>query len=248
MEAYFAVDYQGKPFVLFGPAHLAVVAVVILLSLAIYLARNRFTKRSRKGFAILFCSVILGGELSWHAWRLATGTWNANAMLPLWLCSLTSWTMPLTLLLRRNWHFQFLYPLGFIGAWMALLQPDLMQYGFPHFRFIQFTFVHGTLVLAIVFAIFGLGFRPQIRWFPRILLWFNLYWLFCAFINPLVGGNYLYTAGKLPTPSLLDYLGPWPFYLLAMEVLGILLCLIAYLPFIISSQYSKLQPGDHHHA
>lgn len=232
MDGFFAMDYQGAPFLLFGQSHLTALALVLFLGSLIVFMRRTFTPAGRKIFRYLLCAVILTSEASWQLWHAINGTWNANAMLPLWLCSLTAWSMPLLLIRRSRIWFQFIFPLGFLGAWMALLQPDLMQYGFPHFRFLEYFLLHGALVIAFVVMIAVEGFRPDIRWFPRVLLAFNMYWLFCALINPLVGGNYLYTAGKLPTPSLLDYLGPWPWYLVWMEVLGILLCLICYLPFI----------------
>jgi len=67
----------------------------------------------------------------------------------------------------------------------------------------------------------------------------NIYWLFCAWVNSQIGSNYLYTHGKLPTPSLLDLLGPHPWYLLSMEALGIVLCMLLYLPFALKDKRSQ---------
>jgi hypothetical integral membrane protein (TIGR02206 family) len=78
------------------------------------------------------------------------------------------------------------------------------------------------------------GFRPTWKALPRVILYTNLYWLFCAWVNNQIGSNYLYTRGKLPTPSLLDVLGPYPWYLLSMEALGIVLCILMYLPYAVS--------------
>ena len=75
--------------------------------------------------------------------------------------------------------------------------------------------------------------QPTWKSQPRVFVITNLYWLVCAWVNSQIGSNYLYTRGKLPTPSMLDALGPHPYYLLAMEVLGILHCLLLYLPFAL---------------
>ena len=123
--------------------------------------------------------------------------------------------------------------MGLIGASQALLTPDLTIYGFPHFRFIEYFSLHGLLILAVVYMTTVEGFRPTWRSLPRVILIANLYWVFCGLVNPLLGSNYLYTAGKLPTPSMLDLLGPWPVYLVAMEGLGLVFCLLLYLPFVI---------------
>jgi hypothetical integral membrane protein (TIGR02206 family) len=164
---------------------------------------------------------------------LMTGQWTIQGMLPFWLCSVTSWTMPLLLVLRSYRYYEWAYFMGIIGATLALLTPDLMIYGFPHYRFIEFFTLHGAILLAVVYMTVVEGFRPTWKSLPKVVIITNLYWLFCAWVNNLIGSNYLYTRGKLPTPSLLDVLGPYPWYLLSMEGLGILFCLLLYLPFAI---------------
>jgi hypothetical integral membrane protein (TIGR02206 family) len=170
---------------------------------------------------------------------LATADWTIQVMLPLWLCSLTVWTMPLLLIRRNQMYYEWVYYMGLIGASQALLTPDLMNYGFPHFRFIEFITVHGAIIIAIIYMTVVEGFRPTFRRLPRVILVTNLYWFLCWIINTLIGSNYLYTQGKLPTPSLLDLLGPWPWYLLSMEGIGITLCLLLYLPFVFTHKNSS---------
>ena len=229
----FARDYQGGAFVLFGTAHLLGLAMVAVVCLGIWLARNRFSLRAQRRTRWGLLVVIYLCEGSWQIWMLATGQWTIQGMLPLWLCSVTSWTMPLLLVGRSYRYYEWAYFMGIIGALMALLTPDLMIYGFPHYRFIEFVTLHGVIIVAIVYMTVVEHFRPTWRSLPKVFIITNLYWLFCAGINQWIGSNYLYTRGKLPTPSLLDVLGPYPWYLLAMEGLGILLCLLLYLPFAI---------------
>jgi hypothetical integral membrane protein (TIGR02206 family) len=190
-------------------------------------------------------AVIYLSELSWHLWKLSISDWTIQGMLPLWLCSLTVWTIPLLLIWRRQAYFEWVYYMGLIGASQALLTPDLLNYGFPHFRFIEFITVHGAIIIAIVYMTVVEGFRPTLRWLPRVILITDLYWFLCWIVNNLIGSNYLYTQGKLPTPSLLDLLGPWPWYLLSMEGIGILLCLLLYLPFVIANWQSQKGSGKH---
>jgi hypothetical integral membrane protein (TIGR02206 family) len=61
----------------------------------------------------------------------------------------------------------------------------------------------------------------------------NLYMLLITFVNRAIGSNYLFIAHKPETASLIDVLGPWPWYILIMEGIGILLCLLLYLPYAI---------------
>lgn len=229
----FARDYQGGAFVLFGMEHLAALTLVAAACLGIGLARKRFSARAQRTTRWSLVILIYLCEGSWQVWMFLTGQWTIQGMLPLWLCSVTSWTMPLLLVFRSYRYYEWAYFMGIIGALMALLTPDLMQYGFPHFRFIEFMVLHGAIIIAIVYMTAVERFRPTWRSLPKVFIITNLYWLFCAGVNQLIGSNYLYTHGKLPTPSLLDVLGPHPWYLLAMEGLGILFCLLLDLPFAV---------------
>jgi len=221
----FARDYQGGAFVLFGPAHLIGLALVAAVCLGIGLARHRFSPRARRNTRWGLLALIYLCEGSWQIWMLVTGQWTIQVMLPLWLCSVVSWSMPFLLVLRSQRYYEFVYFMGIIGASMALLTPDLLQYGFPHYRFIEFILLHGTVIIAIVYCTLVEGFRPSWRSLPRVILITNLYWLFCAGVNRLIGSNYLYTQGKLPSPSLLDILGPYPWYLLSMAFCSACCCI-----------------------
>ncbi len=236
----FARDYSGGAFVLFGTAHLAGLALIGLTCLVIGLLRSRFTGHARQVMRWGMLGIIYLCEGSWQVWMLVTGQWTIQGMLPLWLCSVTSWSMPLLLAWRSYRYYEWAYFMGTIGAAMALLTPDLTIYGFPHYRFIEFITLHGAIIVAVVYMTVVEGFRPTWKSLPRVIMITNLYWLFCAWVNRQIGSNYLYTQGKLPTPSLLDILGPYPWYLLSMEGLGILFCLLMYLPFAIRDWRERL--------
>ena len=164
--------------------------------------------------------LLVCGEASWHIWMLATGQWIIQIMLPLWLCSLAIWLSPLMLIQRRQFFYEFLYFMGILGGTMALLTPDLGIYGFPHYRFIEFLLVHGALVAAPIYMTIVEGFRPTWGSLGRVALVMLPYLAFVTWVNFRIGSNYLYTAGKLPTPSLLDLLSPWPYYIPEMIALA----------------------------
>jgi hypothetical integral membrane protein (TIGR02206 family) len=239
MGQFFAKDYTGGAFVMFGRDHWLGLAAIALFCLLIVLFRAQFSLQIRPYIRWGLVVLIYLCEGSWHVWKLVNADWSIQVMLPFWLCSVTSWTMPLLLVVRSQRYYEWAYFMGIIGATMALLTPDLMIYGFPHFRFIEYFTLHGLLVIAVVYMTAVEGFRPTCRSLPRVIVVANLYWVFCGLINSLIGSNYLYTAGKLPTPSLLDWLGPWPWYLVSMEGLGLLFCLLLYLPFALYDRVIK---------
>jgi hypothetical integral membrane protein (TIGR02206 family) len=75
--------------------------------------------------------------------------------------------------------------------------------------------------------------RPTWKSLGRVMIWMNVYMLAVGGVNALLGSNYLFIARPPETASLIDLLGPWPWYLLSLEGIGLVLFLLLYLPFAI---------------
>lgn len=233
MMRYFAADYDGTPFKLFGAPHLITLAVLLSINLTLIVLGQRFPvvwrTPIRNGLAIL----LIGQEIVWHVWRISTGIWDHRENLPFHLCSLAVW-LGGVMLLTKNYHiYEFAYLLGLPGALQALITPDAGQYGFPHFRFFQSLVSHGAIVTAAVYMTTVEGFRPTPSSLIRVLLIGNLYWLLMFFVNRAIGSNYLFVNRKPDTTSILDLLPAWPWYLFYIEAMGAIMVLLLYLPFFI---------------
>lgn len=232
MGPFFAVDYRGPPFVLFGPAHLAALAAILLLNLGLSRLRGAgesVRSRVRWGLAL---SLWLA-EAGWHAWNVFNGQWSVQYLLPLHLCSAMIWLSGLMLVTRNPTIYEFAYFLGIGAAIQYLATPDLGIYGFPHFRFIQTFISHGLLLTAPIYMTVVERFRPSRQGMLRVALWMNFYMLIIYFVNRLLGSNYLMINAKPATPSLLDLLPPWPYYIIFMELIGVATFLVLYLPFAL---------------
>jgi hypothetical integral membrane protein (TIGR02206 family) len=122
-----------------------------------------------------------------------------------------------------------------------LLTPNIGIYGFPHYRYFQTMISHGLLITSAVYLTTVEGMRPTWRSMMRVMLVTNVYMVVVFFINQLIGSNYLYVAHKPPGPTLLDSLPEWPWYLLYMEAIGLVMFLLLYLPFMIKDWRKKAQ-------
>ena len=238
LSQYFVKDYTGAAFVLFGPAHIASLGVIIIFFLLLTRlkgASENTLQKVRWGMAILLWSV----EASWHIWKLAIGEWTIQEMLPLHMCSVLIWLTGYMLITRNYSIYEFVYFLGIGGALQALLTPDVGIYGFPHFRYIQTFMSHGLLVSAGIYMTVVEGFRPTWGSIKRIFIIANIYMAIVFVINMIIGSNYLMINHKPPMATIMDLLPAWPYYIPWLEVLALLTCLILYIPFIIKDLMGK---------
>ena len=230
MTEFFAANYHGQAFELFGLTHLAALGALILLNLFLIRFRNS-SDGARSAIRWLLALILLGNEIAWHTWNYVVGKWTIQTMLPLHLCSVLVWLGALMLITKSYRIYEFMYFMGIAGAIQALATPDLGIYGFPHFRFFQTFISHGLIVTSAIYMTVVEGFRPTWKSMLRVAIWTNVYALIVFFINSYIGSNYLMINHKPELPSLLDLLPDWPIYILYMELIGVISLLLLYLPF-----------------
>ena len=234
MYRYFDTQYDGPAFELFGTGHLAAVAIIAAVLVFLIWGWKNPTDAGKRRGRLLILGVFLLVEVSWHLWNLAYGTWNVRQHLPLHSCSISA-LATLFILLTRNYRaYEIIFFIGIAGATQTLITPEAGGYGLPHFRAIQTLAAHGLIVIALVYMTTIEGMRPTWASVWKTMLIGNIYMLFVTGINYLLGSNYMYTLRKPDTASILDFMGPWPWYLLAGELLALSLFVLLYLPFAVS--------------
>ena len=123
------------------------------------------------------------------------------------------------------------------GTLQAVLTPNI-PYGFPHPVFFIFFLIHSGVVAA------GLGQHPRRGAVWRCFFRAQFYLVVASLVNWLSGSNYGFLAGKPQSTSLLDQLGPWPYYIVSLEVLGLLIFLLLNLPFLKAQLRKKILIAD----
>ncbi len=200
----------------FGPDHLAALAVLALLGATLGRAGPRMDSCFRmwmgRGIGVLLLGYVAAAYLRKG---LTTGLrWEDS--LPLNVCDWVLAACVIALFWRRPIAFEIAYFWGLTGTVQALLTPDVHE-GFPSWRFFQFFWGHGGILLAIIWLIAAQRSRPRRGSVGRMFLAINGYALAVGLLNGLFGWNYGYLCHPPSQPSLLDHLGPWPWYLLSME-------------------------------
>jgi hypothetical integral membrane protein (TIGR02206 family) len=111
-----------------------------------------------------------------------------------------------------------------------VLTPDLWapSWSYPTAYFFG---AHGGLVMILLYLTWAGVARPRRGAWLRALAWANGYAALIGAFNALFKTNYMYLCRKPAGASLLDWLGPWPVYLLAGEALAAALFFLLSLPF-----------------
>jgi hypothetical protein len=68
MSQYFAFDYTGNPFILFGSWHLAALLAILLINFGVP-AFRRASEKTRTIVRWSMASVLWLDEASWHPWN-----------------------------------------------------------------------------------------------------------------------------------------------------------------------------------
>jgi len=201
-----------------GVGHLGALAAIALASLVATLAVRRdpagATARCvRVALAAALPALWLAENVVAHAegWL----TWQIG--LPLQLCDVSLVLACAGLLTLRLEPVEPLYFFALAGTLPALLTPELDE-GFPAFRFLIYFLPHGLTLLSAVVLIGGFRLLPRAEAWWRSLLLLNVLALLMTAVNLLLDTNFLYLRAKPRTASPFDWLGPWPWYILTLEV------------------------------
>jgi len=158
-----------------------------------------------------------------------------HELLPLHLCDWATFTGVVALVTRRPLAFELTWFWAMAGTTQALLTPDLAVRP-PEISWYTFYLSHGGVVAAALLLTWGAGMRTRPWAAFRIFAWSQLYLATVLGLNGLLGTNYGYLCAKPENPSLLDHLGPWPWYLLSLEGLALALFWLLDLPFRLTER------------
>lgn len=223
------------PFHLFSTSHLmAIITIILFTIITSILFRIPQLEKYRKAYRYTFFFIFLIEEIVFKVWNIGIAHSPIKENLQLNLCAITIVLLMIVLVNKNERLYEIAYFWGLAGATQAILTPDIGQYGFPHFRFFQFFLSHGSIVAVIIYLAAVEGLRPKKGSVKRVFLITNAYAAIVFVINYFLGTNYLFISRKLETASALDLLGPWPWYILSLEGVALVLFTLVYSPFFFS--------------
>lgn len=151
-------------------------------------------------------------------WRL--GILSARDFLPFHLCDFAIFLAAFALLPLRRGAVELLWFWGLTGTLIAVVTPAVSG-SFPDWRWLLYFAMHGGVIAAAVVLVLGCGIRPRPGAAWRAFGWTVAYAAVVGVVNLFIGANFLYLRAKPAQPTLLDWLGPWPFYILVAGALAL---------------------------
>ncbi|WP_193214331.1 TIGR02206 family membrane protein [Luteolibacter marinus] len=211
----------------------AVVAGFAAIGALLLLGRSS-PRNERIARALLAFLCLAAFGYTQAAWSMVESTPDFDSWLPLQLCDLAAFIAGFALLTGKRLLAVLTYYWGLAATVQALATPAI-SIGFPHPAFVAFFVHHFAIVGAAFYLPVVLGWRSARPWWRdplTAMLWINIYLLGSMAVNAWLGSNFGFTARKPDNPSLLDHLGPWPLYLLWMEVIAALLFSLLAMPVV----------------
>lgn len=227
-----------EPFHPFTREHYSALAIGLAVA-ATFIFVGRRGGNGRKLATALLATINLSVyPLSLMAWLSLDGEKSIDNFLPFHLCDIAAITAGIALITKRPLFCTLTYFWGLAATLQGLLTPAL-TIGFPALPFVMFFVHHFAVVTAALYLPLVEGWRPKRPFWKsplEVYGWSLVYLAFAMTANRLLGSNFAFASRPPDNPSLIDFLGPWPWYLIGMQVIATSLFLLFALPFLRSGR------------
>ena len=231
-----------------GVPHIVALSLTIVLPIALsVLVRKVDSSVLTNAVCYLLAGILIINEIGGWIYRAATVqsfSVFVQSYLPLHICGVALFVVVFALLRRNQILYEIGYFWGIVGTLNAVITPQL-GVGFPHYRFFQYFIVHGGIVVSVLFATWGLRMRPTLKGLLRSFLLANLYMVVIAGVNLLLKSNYMFICEPPYTKSPF-FFAPWPWYILILDGVALVLFFVVYSPFLIGDWLRSLSPKNKH--
>ena len=199
----------ARRFEQYGPSHWAVIAVFAIGAVALVWTGRRQTEQQARRLGRILGALT---ALVYAAILIYVLTPPTLDSVPLQLTDLATVVGAYALWSQKQWAYALTYYWGLVLSMQALISPALQSPDFPHYQFLAFWAIHLMVVWAAIYLTWGRGMRPDWRDF-RIAVTVTVGWAVVTFtFNRITGTNFGFLNRKPSTASLLDVMGPWPWY------------------------------------
>lgn len=234
---------DSREFTAFGVSHWAalIATAALAVGLIMFERSNVSDKTKRKveiglGFLLIF-SVLADPLTNWLRYTSGIDGSIGQALemihdnsYPFYLCDVVAIVLAVALFKRSQRLAEVGYLWGVAGTLQGMITPTL-YFNWDSPEYYAFFLQHGGVPVAGLLLVFGLKLYPEKGVFKRIFIWSCSYMLLVIGLNALLSTNYGFLNGKPSVPTLFDYMGPYPWYLITLNLIAYTLYALLLLPF-----------------
>jgi hypothetical integral membrane protein (TIGR02206 family) len=208
-------------FHILGASHLAALVATVALAVATTWLGARWRGQDRgRLLERALATALLAAVAIYIPLELASGAATVWSFLPFHLCDMAIFVAAFALITRHRLATEILISWAFSGTLLAIITPDLAT-DIPSRDYFFYFALHAGVIIAAATLTFGAELRPRSGAPLRAWLMTNAYAAAVALVNAVFATNYMYLCARPDQPSLLDWLGPWPIYIVVADVLAL---------------------------
>ena len=226
----------------FSPQHLwSVVFFAVVGFFVIHFANTKLNHKQQKRLGDALAWSLTATIIGWTLLKIAIQDFDPSTEMPLAICNLIALTMPVMMIRKNQWWFEVFYFLAIGGTLQAVITPDLST-AFPHFSFFKYWYVHCMVIIVTLYAVLVYKMRPRLKSILKVYLAINVYVGLMMIYNFYTGANHLYLMEKPVTATVVDYFGPWPWYIFVAQLIALPVFMVLYLPYFVRDIKSRKNP------
>jgi len=210
--------------------HVGGVAVVVAVTVVLTVAARTYPGRWITVVSRVLAVLVAAAEPSYWIAQAIHGVYAPRDDLPLHLSRAAEFVSAAALWWAKPFLVELTYFWGLGAIVQALVTPDIQQH-FPDPAYFRFYIGHGGVLVAAVFLVVGRRIWPRPGAAVRVFLATVVFTAIAGLADILTGGNYMFLREKPSAGSLLNFLGPWPWYIASGLLLAIVFLTMLDAPF-----------------
>lgn len=186
------------------------------------------SKKNRIIFIKYFVYLFITSYIIYHYLHVIGGTWSIDKRLPFHLCGFSSVITCFILFIKKKqlW-FEFLFYAGILGGLNALFTPLIDNYTGTSFFYVEYFYSHTSIIILPLYMYYYMDMDlSKLSWLKSFIA-LNILLVFLMPLDFYIDANYMY----LKEPPAVNHplvSGKWPYYLINLEFVVVILLYFTY--------------------
>lgn len=202
-----------------GLDHFIYLSVLAVFGILLFYFQSFIENNRLQLTKIIFC-ISLAQQFILYGSYILLGEFSLAESLPLHISRINTILGLIFLATRSQQSFNFITYFS-VFAWLSFLLPSKVE-PITHIRGISFLINHVITLLLPFYGLIAYKMTLQRKYRDKVIIYFLLYFMIVAIVNPLIDGNYFYLKDK-PVLSSLPNTVYYPLAILASLILFFLI-------------------------